>query len=67
MNSPEQVVIDLMNETPAETETRRAIAAARRESYQDNERDMDLEEKRGSFRGVSRRNDAWDQSESDYC
>jgi len=31
------------------------------------ERDPDLEERRGGFRGVSRRNDAWDMEGSDYC
>lgn len=31
------------------------------------ERDQDLDEKRNGFRGVSRRNDAWDKKESDYC
>ena len=30
------------------------------------EPDPDLEEKRGGFRGVSRRNDAWDLNELDY-
>lgn len=65
MKSPVETVIDLMNEAPEQTETRRALAKAQRESF-DNERDPDLEERRGGFRGASRRNDAWDMREGDY-
>lgn len=59
------VITNVMDETKEQTEQRRKENAERREEY-NSERDQDLEPKRDDFKGVSRRNDAWDMNESDY-
>lgn len=42
MKSPAEIVTDLMNETPEQTEARRALAKAQRESIEQNEEEDQL-------------------------
>ena len=66
MKSPVEVVIDLMNETPEQTETRRALAKAQRESYEDEQLIRKLENN-DIYANKERDMDLSEESKSDFC
>lgn len=45
MKSPAEIVIDLMNESPAETETRRMLAKSQRESFDEYQEECEPSER----------------------
>lgn len=60
MKSPEQIIEGLMAETPDQTETRRALAKAQRESYEDEPEYNNLSDRQRAHKDAG-------VCEGDYC